>query len=118
MALVRGEPALLAQHRQRVAIRADRDPVTAGMLPLGGKPVARLKPPVLDRCFQVVSDLLVGGPWVTGVRHWHCTSLRCARPPGRERRQRPLTDLDVYDALCFKSKCSSALAHAGAELAV
>ncbi len=44
-------------------------PVTAGVLALSWKPVAGLEPPFFDRCSQVVSDLLIGGPRVAGIRH-------------------------------------------------
>jgi hypothetical protein len=82
VALMRSEPALLAQHRKRLPVRAHRDTITTGVLALSGKPVSRLKPPFLDCCSHVVSDLLVSGPWIAGVGHCHCTSLRCARSPG------------------------------------
>ena len=36
VALMRGEPPLLAQHGKRLPVRADRNPVTAGMLTLRG----------------------------------------------------------------------------------
>lgn len=81
VALMRGEAPLLAQHGKRLPVRADRNPVTAGMLTLRGKPIARLEPTFFDRRSQVISDLLVGRPRVAGIRSWHCTSLRCARPP-------------------------------------
>jgi hypothetical protein len=87
VALVRGKPPLFAQHRQRLPVRADRDAVTARVLALGGKPVARLEPPFLDRSSHVVGDLLIGGPRVAGIRHRHWTSLRCTRPPGTEQSQ-------------------------------
>src|SRR5262249_17482438 len=86
VALVRDEPPLPAPHRKRLPVRGHRDPIAACMLALRGKPVARLEPPVLDRCPQVVRDALVGGPRVAGIRQWHCISLRCPRPPGPERR--------------------------------
>ena len=81
VALMRGEPPLMAQHGKRLPVRADRNPVTTGVLTLSGKPVARLEPAFFDRCSQVISDLLVGRPRVAEIRSWHCTSLRCARPP-------------------------------------
>jgi hypothetical protein len=84
MPLVGGEPPLLAQHGERLPVRAHRHTITAGMLALGGKPVAGLEPPLFDRRSEIVRDLVIGGPRVAGIRHRHWTSLRCTRPPGPE----------------------------------